>query len=101
MNIDIVYFVHRCSISTWEIQVKKRGYTMVYISEKLVIGMDVGSTTVKATVVDPENKKILWSDYQRHHPQEINQRDTPEIEQQSLPEFEQSSEHPQRDDTQV
>ncbi len=33
----------------------------------LAIGMDVGSTTVKAVVIDPENKKILWSDYQRHH----------------------------------
>ena len=33
----------------------------------LAIGMDVGSTTVKAVVVDPETKKILWSDYQRHH----------------------------------
>jgi activator of 2-hydroxyglutaryl-CoA dehydratase/predicted nucleotide-binding protein (sugar kinase/HSP70/actin superfamily) len=29
--------------------------------------MDVGSTTVKATVVDPVTKAILWSDYQRHH----------------------------------
>ena len=34
---------------------------------ELVIGMDVGSTTVKAVVVDPETRKILWSDYQRHH----------------------------------
>jgi activator of 2-hydroxyglutaryl-CoA dehydratase/predicted nucleotide-binding protein (sugar kinase/HSP70/actin superfamily) len=33
----------------------------------LAIGMDVGSTTVKATVVDPSTKAILWSDYQRHH----------------------------------
>jgi predicted CoA-substrate-specific enzyme activase len=33
----------------------------------LAIGMDVGSTTVKATVVNPANKEILWSDYQRHH----------------------------------
>ncbi|WP_372636229.1 BadF/BadG/BcrA/BcrD ATPase family protein [Cohnella sp.] len=33
----------------------------------LYIGLDVGSTTVKATVVDPETKRILWSDYQRHH----------------------------------
>jgi activator of 2-hydroxyglutaryl-CoA dehydratase len=33
----------------------------------LAIGMDVGSTTVKATVVDPNTKAILWSDYQRHH----------------------------------
>jgi activator of 2-hydroxyglutaryl-CoA dehydratase/predicted nucleotide-binding protein (sugar kinase/HSP70/actin superfamily) len=29
--------------------------------------MDVGSTTVKAVVVDPLTKAILWSDYQRHH----------------------------------
>src|SRR5271170_4748226 len=34
---------------------------------KLAIGMDVGSTTVKAVVVDPATKQILWSDYQRHH----------------------------------
>jgi predicted CoA-substrate-specific enzyme activase len=32
-----------------------------------VIGMDVGSTTVKAVVIEPESKDILWSDYQRHH----------------------------------
>jgi activator of 2-hydroxyglutaryl-CoA dehydratase/predicted nucleotide-binding protein (sugar kinase/HSP70/actin superfamily) len=30
------------------------------------IGIDVGSTTVKAVVVDPETKTILWGDYQRH-----------------------------------
>jgi activator of 2-hydroxyglutaryl-CoA dehydratase/predicted nucleotide-binding protein (sugar kinase/HSP70/actin superfamily) len=34
---------------------------------KLAIGMDVGSTTVKAVVVDPATRQILWSDYQRHH----------------------------------
>src|ERR1700691_1310523 len=34
---------------------------------KLAIGMDVGSTTVKAVVMDPTTKAILWSDYQRHH----------------------------------
>src|SRR5580700_6126119 len=34
---------------------------------QLAIGMDVGSTTVKAVVVDPATKAILWSDYQRHH----------------------------------
>lgn len=33
----------------------------------LAIGMDVGSTTVKAVVVNPANNEILWSDYQRHH----------------------------------
>src|SRR5271165_5569021 len=34
---------------------------------KLAIGMDVGSTTVKAVVMDPSTKEILWSDYQRHN----------------------------------
>jgi len=34
---------------------------------RLAIGMDVGSTTVKAVVLDPVTKEILWSDYQRHH----------------------------------
>ncbi|HWL85917.1 MAG TPA: BadF/BadG/BcrA/BcrD ATPase family protein, partial [Polyangiaceae bacterium] len=40
---------------------------MAGATEQLVIGMDVGSTTVKAVVVDPSTKQILWSDYQRHH----------------------------------
>ncbi|GMA62565.1 hypothetical protein GCM10025859_30050 [Alicyclobacillus fastidiosus] len=35
--------------------------------KSLILGIDVGSTTVKATVVDPDSKEILWSDYQRHH----------------------------------
>ncbi|MNM09139.1 R-phenyllactate dehydratase activator [compost metagenome] len=36
-------------------------------ASSLIIGIDVGSTTVKATVVDPDSRAILWSDYQRHH----------------------------------
>src|SRR3954468_20473195 len=36
------------------------------MSSHIAIGMDVGSTTVKAVVVDPETLEILWSDYQRH-----------------------------------
>ncbi|MDQ0256993.1 putative CoA-substrate-specific enzyme activase [Evansella vedderi] len=35
--------------------------------DAFIIGIDVGSTTVKATVVDPNTKEILWSDYQRHN----------------------------------
>src|SRR5580704_5967519 len=31
-----------------------------------LIGMDVGSTTVKAVVIDEATDKIEWSDYQRH-----------------------------------
>jgi len=33
---------------------------------RLMVGLDVGSTTVKAVVVNPENDQILWRDYQRH-----------------------------------
>lgn len=33
---------------------------------ELAVGVDVGSTTVKAVVVDPATGSILWSDYQRH-----------------------------------
>ncbi len=40
---------------------------MTAFDGELVIGMDVGSTTVKAVVVHPESKEILWHDYQRHH----------------------------------
>src|ERR1700687_2874707 len=31
-----------------------------------LVGLDVGSTTVKATVVDATTDQILWQDYQRH-----------------------------------
>lgn len=37
------------------------------MGQAIVIGLDVGSTTVKAVVVDPDTKAILWSDYKRHH----------------------------------
>ncbi len=33
---------------------------------ELIVGLDVGSTTVKGVVIDPGSDKILWSDYQRH-----------------------------------
>ena len=35
--------------------------------EKLWVGIDVGSTTVKIAVVDPKTKELLYSDYQRHN----------------------------------
>jgi activator of 2-hydroxyglutaryl-CoA dehydratase/predicted nucleotide-binding protein (sugar kinase/HSP70/actin superfamily) len=35
-------------------------------TEAVAVGIDVGSTTVKAVVVDPVSKEILWSDYLRH-----------------------------------
>src|SRR5258705_13385188 len=39
---------------------------MANAPEAVVIGIDVGSTPVKMTVVDPETKEILWSKYLRH-----------------------------------
>jgi predicted CoA-substrate-specific enzyme activase len=33
---------------------------------QLIIGIDVGSTTVKGIVVDTRSRETLWSDYQRH-----------------------------------
>ncbi|TNE92429.1 MAG: CoA activase [Deltaproteobacteria bacterium] len=38
--------------------------------KKLAVGLDVGSTTVKAVVCDPDTLEILWSDYQRHETQQ-------------------------------
>ena len=38
----------------------------MYDDRSLFIGMDVGSTTVKAVVVNPKTDEILWRDYQRH-----------------------------------
>jgi activator of 2-hydroxyglutaryl-CoA dehydratase/predicted nucleotide-binding protein (sugar kinase/HSP70/actin superfamily) len=32
----------------------------------IVLGVDVGSTTVKAVVVDPQSRAIVWSEYRRH-----------------------------------
>src|SRR6202042_1377505 len=33
---------------------------------RFMVGLDVGSTTVKATIVDAETDEVLWQDYQRH-----------------------------------
>src|SRR5438105_9067919 len=33
---------------------------------KFMVGLDVGSTTVKAVVVDAATDEVLWQDYQRH-----------------------------------
>jgi predicted CoA-substrate-specific enzyme activase len=34
--------------------------------KQLMVGLDIGSTTVKSVVVDLTDQKIVWSDYQRH-----------------------------------
>ena len=33
---------------------------------RYLVGLDVGSTTVKAVVVDRQDDRIVWQDYQRH-----------------------------------
>ena len=35
-------------------------------STQFLVGLDVGSTTVKAVVVDAVSDQVLWQDYQRH-----------------------------------
>jgi activator of 2-hydroxyglutaryl-CoA dehydratase len=35
-------------------------------SHHIVLGVDVGSTTVKAVAVDPHTRAIVWSEYRRH-----------------------------------
>src|SRR5262245_11522324 len=36
------------------------------MADRLLVGVDVGSTTVKAVAVDAASDQIVWSDYQRH-----------------------------------
>jgi len=36
----------------------------------LTVGLDVGSTTVKAVVID-ESKNVVWKDYQRHRTKQV------------------------------
>ena len=33
---------------------------------KFLVGLDVGSTTVKAVVMDAASDQVVWQDYQRH-----------------------------------
>jgi len=40
--------------------------TEVISPTRWLLGVDVGSTTVKAVAVDSRSRTILWSDYQRH-----------------------------------
>lgn len=55
-------------MSTPSIAVAEPG--LLQRTEPVVIGLDVGSTTVKAVVVDPQTLQVLWHDYTRHHTQQ-------------------------------
>lgn len=37
----------------------------------LLIGIDIGSTTTKIAAIAPDSKEIIYSDYQRHHAEQI------------------------------
>mgnify|MGYP001059433300 FL=1 len=39
---------------------------------RLIAGIDVGSTTVKAVVADAETDEILWKDYRRHETRQLD-----------------------------
>ena len=36
------------------------------VRNSLMVGLDVGSTTAKAVVVEANGDRIVWQDYQRH-----------------------------------
>src|SRR6202522_3009355 len=42
------------------------GFTKEMVMHQFMVGLDVGSTTVKAIVVDAATDKTIWQDYQRH-----------------------------------
>ena len=37
----------------------------------LLAGIDVGSTTTKIAAVNPENGEVVYSDYRRHHANQV------------------------------
>jgi len=39
---------------------------------RLCVGIDVGSTTVKAVLMDLDTDRILWRDYQRHEGKQLS-----------------------------
>ena len=61
----------------------------------LLIGIDVGSTTVKAVAVDGATRQIVWSDYQRHETRQAEKVvELVEALEEALPDF-------SREDTRV
>ena len=41
------------------------------LEEIFLVGVDIGSTTTKIVVTEPENEKIVYSDYQRHNADQL------------------------------
>ncbi|MGI6008019.1 MAG: acyl-CoA dehydratase activase [Ruminococcus sp.] len=42
-----------------------------WTEQEFAVGIDVGSTTTKAVVLDREKNKIIYSDYKRHHADQV------------------------------
>ena len=39
--------------------------------QKLLVGIDIGSTTTKIVAVNPEDREIVYSDYRRHNAKQV------------------------------
>ena len=60
-------------------------------TERLFVGVDVGSTTLKCVVVDPAGPDIVWSRYQRHETRQAEKvAEMLEAVESAFPEVEQS-----------
>ena len=46
--------------------------TTQQLSQGLAAGIDIGSTTTKVAVLDPENGNLLYADYRRHHADQVH-----------------------------
>ena len=46
--------------------------TTQQFSQGLAAGIDIGSTTTKVAVLDPENGNLLYADYRRHHADQVH-----------------------------
>ena len=60
-SLFVFIFVFICHL-----RVFLSGEQRLTMEKHFLIGMDVGSTTVKAVVIDAATDEILWRDYQRH-----------------------------------
>ena len=41
-------------------------------SQGLAAGIDIGSTTTKVAVLEPDSGEVLYSDYRRHHADQVH-----------------------------
>ena len=63
---ELMRSTHLAGRMPGHIDAKRASAASEPFSIKYMVGLDVGSTTVKAVVVDSETDAMLWQDYQRH-----------------------------------